>query len=61
MASVGNTTVLIAGLTTLTLEGTLATEVSVASELLVGITASNPRELEGNPRLIDTAFLLVVR
>jgi hypothetical protein len=53
--------VLITGSTELTLDGTFDVEAAVAPQILLGITVANPRNLGGDPRLIDTGWTLTVR
>jgi hypothetical protein len=51
----------IGGLSRLTLVGTLDAGATVEPELMIGLTASNPRTVGGDPRLIDTTWTLTVR
>jgi hypothetical protein len=52
---------LITGLSRLTLVGTLDAGATVAPELRLGLTVTNPRTIGGDPRLIDTVWTLAVR
>ena len=54
-------TALIAGLTRLNLDGTLDPGATVAPQLILGLSVTNPRTIGGDPRLIDTAWTLTVR